>query len=141
MKKVKSYNSIWSVDRVLYSINDLKLPFPVTFSQIGWFVGTELLIMTFAHTFPLSMIEGAFLKYLGIPVGITWFMSQKTFDGKKPYRYVCTMLTYFMRNRTTFGERPVKLIKKEKFDERITYVRSEKYVSDKVHGKQSDMEQ
>ena len=31
---------------------------------------------------PLSMIEGAFLKYFGIPVAFTWFMSTKTFDGK-----------------------------------------------------------
>ena len=26
---------------------------------------------------PLSMIEGAFLKYFGIPVAFTWFMSTK----------------------------------------------------------------
>ena len=25
---------------------------------------------------------GAFLKYFGIPVAFTWFMSTKTFDGK-----------------------------------------------------------
>lgn len=31
------------------------------------------------------MIEGAFLKYFGIPVALTWFMSQKTFDGKNCY--------------------------------------------------------
>ena len=29
----------------------------------------------------LNMIDGAFLKYFGIPVAVTWFASQKTFDG------------------------------------------------------------
>ena len=38
MKKIRSYTSIWSVEKVLYSINDFKLPFPITFTQMAWFV-------------------------------------------------------------------------------------------------------
>ena len=86
MKKIRSYTSIWNVEKVLYAINDVNLPFPVTFTQITWFVLTEFIIILFADVPPLSMIEGAFLKYFGIPVALTWFMSQKTFDGKKPYK-------------------------------------------------------
>ena len=81
MKKIKSYTGIWNVEKVLYAINDFNLPFPVTFTQITWFVITEFLIILFGDIPPLSMIEGAFLKYFGIPVALTWFMSQKTFDG------------------------------------------------------------
>ena len=81
MKKIRSYTSIWNVEKVLYAINDVNLPFPVTFTQITWFVLTEFIIILFADVPPLSMIEGAFLKYFGIPVALTWFMSQKTFDG------------------------------------------------------------
>ena len=82
MKKIRSYTSIWNVEKILYAINDVNLPFPVTFTQITWFVLTEFIIILFADVPPLSMIEGAFLKYFGIPVALTWFMSQKTFDGK-----------------------------------------------------------
>ena len=94
MKKIRSYTSIWNVEKVLYAINDVNLPFPVTFTQITWFVLTEFIIILFADLPPLSMIEGAFLKYFGIPVALTWFMSQKTFDGKKPYSYIKTMVLY-----------------------------------------------
>ena len=83
MKKIKSYTGIWNVEKVLYAINDFNLPFPVTFTQITWFVITEFIIILFGDIPPLSMIEGTFLKYFGIPVALTWFMSQKTFDGKK----------------------------------------------------------
>jgi len=68
MKKIRSYTSIWSVEKVLYSINDFKLPFPV---------------MLLGNVPPLSMIDGAFLKYFGIPLAITWFMCRKTFGGKE----------------------------------------------------------
>ena len=68
MKKIKSYTGIWNVEKVLYAINDFNLPFPVTFTQISWFVITEFIIILFGDLPPLSMIEGAFLKYFGIPV-------------------------------------------------------------------------
>lgn len=83
MKKIRSYTSIWSVEKVLYSINDFRLPFPITFTQMTWFVVSLFAVMILGNLPPLSMIEGAFLKYFGIPVAFTWFMSTKTFDGKK----------------------------------------------------------
>ena len=89
-----SYTGIWNVEKVLYAINDFNLPFPVTFTQITWFVITEFIIILFGDIPPLSMIEGAFLKYFGIPVALTWFMSQKTFDGKKPYSFLKSQITY-----------------------------------------------
>ena len=68
MKKIKSYTGIWNVEKVLYAINDFTLPFPVTFTQITWFVITEFAVILLGDLPPLSFIEGAFLKYFGIPV-------------------------------------------------------------------------
>ena len=129
MKKIRSYTSIWNVEKVLYAINDVNLPFPVTFTQITWFVLTEFIIILFADVPPLSMIEGAFLKYFGIPVALTWFMSQKTFDGKKPYSYIKTMVLYALRPKVTYAGKAVNL-HKQKFEETITAVRSVTYVPD-----------
>ena len=66
MKKIRSYTSIWSVEKVLYSINDFRLPFPITFTQMTWFVVSLFAVMILGNLPPLSMIEGAFLKYFGI---------------------------------------------------------------------------
>ena len=129
MKKIRSYTSIWNVEKVLYAINDANLPLPVTFTQITWFVLTEFIIILFADLPPLSMIEGSFLKYFGIPVALTWFMSQKTFDGKKPYSYIKTMVLYALRPKVTYAGKAVNL-HKQKFEETITAVRSVTYVPD-----------
>lgn len=129
MKKIKSYTGIWNVEKVLYAINDFTLPFPVTFTQITWFVITEFTIILLGDLPPLSLIEGAFLKYFGIPVALTWFMSQKTFDGKKPYSFLKSMLTYAVRLKVTYAGKAVKL-EKEVFSETVTAVRSVMYVPD-----------
>lgn len=132
MKKIKSYTGIWNVEKVLYVINDFNLPFPVTFTQITWFVITEFIIILFGDIPPLSMIEGAFLKYFGIPVALTWFMSQKTFDGKKPYSFLKSQITYAIRPKITYAGKAVKL-HKQILNETITAVRSVKYVPDKIY--------
>lgn len=130
MKEIRSYTSIWSVEKVLYSINDFKLPFPITFTQMTWFVVSLFLVILFSNLPPFSLIDGAFLKYFGIPLAITWFMSQKTFDGKKPYGFLKSVMTYLARPKTTYAGKPVKLQIKQ-HTEAITAVRSEVYdVSD-----------
>ena len=130
MKKIKSYTSIWSVEKVIYAINDLQLPFPITFTQMTWFVLSVLFVMMFSQIPPLSFINGAFLKYLGLPVAFTWFMSQKTFDGKKPYGFLKSIISYLLRPKLTYAFKPVKL-KQQKLNVALTIVRSEIYgVSD-----------
>ena len=126
MKKIRSYTSIWSVEKVIYAINDLQLPFPITFTQMTWFVVSLLAVIVFGNLPPLSMIDGAFLKYLGIPVGITWFMCQKTFDGKKPYGFLKSVITYTIRDKVTYAGKAVKL-QTQQLNDSITIVRSEMY--------------
>ena len=121
-----------SVEKVLYSINDFRLPFPITFTQMTWFVVSLFAVMILGNLPPLSMIEGAFLKYFGIPVALTWFMSQKTFDGKKPYSFLKSQITYALRPKITYAGKAVKL-DKQVFNETITAVRSVNYVPDKIY--------
>lgn len=125
MKQIKSYTSIWSVEKVFYAIQDLNLPFPVTFSQMAWFIVVLFIVIFFGDVPPLSFIDGALLKYIGIPVGITWFMSQKTFDGKKPFNFMKTVIAYAFRPKLTYAGKPVRL-REETLDTEITIVRSEK---------------
>lgn len=122
MKKLKSYTRIWSVEKVIYAINDFRLPFPVTFNQMTWFVLSLMAVMLLGNLPPLTLIDGALLKYVGVPVGITWFMSKKSFDGKKPYGFLKSVVTYFIRAKVTYAGKPVKFQKK-KVDEEITAIR------------------
>ena len=55
MKKIKSYTSIWSVEKVIYAINDFQLPFPpLTFSQMAWFVVSLFVVILFGRSRKLT---------------------------------------------------------------------------------------
>ena len=129
MKKIKSYTSIWSVEKVIYAINDFQLPFPLTFSQMAWFVVSLFVVILFGELPPFSLIDGAFLKYFGIPVAFNWFVSQKTFDVKKPFGFLNSCVSFLLRPKVTYAGKAVRL-KKETFNPMITTVRSVIYVPD-----------
>ncbi|EOI55473.1 conjugal transfer protein [Enterococcus gilvus] len=124
MKIIKSYTSIWNVEKVIYAINDLKLPFPITFNQMTWFILSLFTVILLSNVPPLSFIDGALLKYLGIPGFIAWFMSQKSFDGKKPVGFLRSIYRYYSKPKVTFNEKKVEE-KQFIIEQSITYVRSE----------------
>ena len=59
MKKIRSYTSIWSVEKVLYSINDFRLPFPITFTQMTWFVVSLFAVMILVKCYNKVVTEVA----------------------------------------------------------------------------------
>lgn len=138
MKRLKNYTSIWNVERMIYALGDYNLPKPMSFTQIAWFVCTWLAVVCFGKVPPLSMIDNMIIKYLVIPGVVTWLMSQKTFDGKKPYSFLKSVVAYMIRPKETYAGKPIK-IRTVTMDETITVVRSEVYevepVSDKIYRK------
>lgn len=124
MKKLRSYSSIWKVEQVIHSFGDAKLPIPMTVTQIIWFISMELAVVMLKNVPPLSFTDNPLFLYGCIPTGVTWFMSKKTFDGKKPYSFVCSVIAYALRPKVTFAGKSVRL-KKHRENADITVVRSE----------------
>ena len=124
MKKLRSYSSIWKVEQVIHSLGDYKLQIPLTWTQIVWGFSTLCLVGLFRKVPPFSLTDNVLLLYGCIPVGVAWFMSKKTFDGKKPYKFLQGVIAYALRPKVTFAGKPVRL-KKHRENADITIVRSE----------------
>lgn len=85
-----------------------------------------LFVILFSHMSLLLFNDGVFLKHIGLPVSVTWFMSQKTFDFKKPYGFLKSIPSYFLRSKLTYAYKPIKL-NVQNLNFPITIVRSELY--------------
>jgi len=127
MKKIRSYKRVWNFERALHSIYDVPLPKVFTFTQIGWFMGTLAMIVFFFDSILFNLIGNVFVVYLGIPIAVAWFMSQKTFDGKKPHKFVYGVMSYHLNRRTRFAGIPVTF-RRKKMD--ISYTTCERDVMD-----------
>ncbi len=126
MEKAKSYTSIWSVEKMIYAINDFHLPFPVTFQQIAVFLLT-LFVMMFVPN--VWLLGNVFIRYGAIPIGVAWGLSQKTFDGKRPLNFIRSVVLYLFRAKVTYADKKVELKEQEETGQ-ITYVRGLENVSD-----------
>lgn len=124
VKKLRSYSSIWKVEQVIHSFGDAKLPVPLTVTQIIWLVSMELVVVMFKNMPPLSFTDNPLFLYGCIPIGVAWLMSKKTFDGKKPYKFLQGVIAYAVRPKVTFAGKPVRL-KKYRENAEITVVGSE----------------
>lgn len=97
---------------MLHSIYDWSLPVTLTMTQIYWGLGTFFFILMFHDTILLSWFPNALVKWLGLPIGVAWFMSQKTFDGKKPHKFLFSVVWYYANKRKRFSGKPINLRKK-----------------------------
>ena len=123
MKELRSYSCVWKVEQVIYSFGDAKLPTPVTVTQLLWLAASGVLVFTFRKVPPLAFVHNPLILCC-IPFGVTWFMSNKTFDGKKPYSFECSVIAYALRPKVTIAGKPVRLRKYRETAE-ITVVRRE----------------
>ena len=55
-KILRTYNSVWTVEKVLYGIQDIPLPIPLTYKQIGFFSGGVFIIWILNHFPPFSLL-------------------------------------------------------------------------------------
>ncbi len=92
MRQIRVYNQVFRIEKTVYSIQGIPLPIPVSYRQLAFFVGT-LFVMLLLNTLPpFSWIEYYLVKFLGIPILVSWFFTRKTLDGKAPHRF---LLRYF----------------------------------------------
>ena len=116
MRRVRSFTGIWRVQKILYAVGDTRLPFPLPFAWIAWFVVT-LVVMLLAGGF----LSGLW-RYGVIPAGVATIMGRMTFEGKRPDRFLKSVISHSLRGKLTFAGKRITPCK-EKAGVRITVVR------------------
>jgi len=102
MRRVKSFTSIWRVQRILYAVGDTRLPFPLPFAWIAWFVVTFFVMLTLG-----GFLSGLW-RYGIIPAGIATIMGRMTFQGKRPDRFLRSVISYWLKPKLSFMGKTVK---------------------------------
>jgi len=95
-KIVRTYNSVWKVEKVLYGIQDIPLPIPLTYRQIGFFTGGVIVVWILNHFPPLSLIHLTLVEYIFLPGLFSWFFTKQLLDGKAPHRFMIRVVQYHL---------------------------------------------
>lgn len=77
--------------------------FQFSFVFIGTFLTLIVFMLCIGQYLPLPKVyDNPFVRYLVIPGGTAWVMDHKTFDDKRPYKFLISAITYLMRPKQTY---------------------------------------
>jgi len=91
--RLRTYRQVWQQERVIYQIERVRLPFPVSFRQAGVFAATVLVMAVVSRIPPLAQAS-PLLRYVAVPAAVTWFLTRQRLDGKPPLRWLLAMVRY-----------------------------------------------
>lgn len=118
--RIRTYRQVWRLEQVIYQIERVRLPFPVTFRQIGIF-GLALLVMVVVSGIGPLATTSPVLRYALIPGLAAWYLTNKRLDGKMPHRWVLSMLRYLLGPKRLNRYRPVETGGKVRLVARVSY--------------------
>ena len=121
-KILRTYNSVWTVEKVLYGIQDIPLPIPLTYKQIGFFSGGVLVIWILNHFPPFSLLDFGLIEYVFLPGLFTWFFTKQLLDGKAPHRFFIRAIHYHLSPHYLNRYKEVSDVKKPyKYESKVGY--------------------
>jgi hypothetical protein len=97
--QLRTYTGLWGVEKRLYKIYDITLPYPVSIKQLGiflvtattWWFSLSLLSVPFAtpwHTF-----------WIVPPFAITWLVNQPVAEGKTLTDFALSNFKFYTKSR------------------------------------------
>jgi hypothetical protein len=111
-ERIVTFDAVWGLKKVFYHIERFRLPIPVSLS--------ELLIVLFFEVFFLFMSQYAVIaaipfvfRYAIIPFGAAWLLSRVDLEGRPPYQYFWSSLTFALSHKLWSRGVPIPPITEE----------------------------
>lgn len=118
--RLRTYRQVWRLEQVIYQIERVRLPFPVTFRQVGVF-GAALLFMAALSKLPPVAALSPVLRYALVPGVAAWYLTSQRLDGKPPHRWLLSMLRYWGAPKRLSRLRPLEGPKRVSLAAEVSY--------------------
>lgn len=118
MTRFPTYQAVWSWERRIYRIEQIRLPMPVTFRWLGAVLGALVV------TIPLNslldpLLPWAPVRYVLLPILLANWLTKAKLDGKPPLAWVTGVVAYLFVPKRWTVHGPVKRQGRVKFTVRV----------------------
>lgn len=98
-----SYRKVWFVEKKIYAVQNITLPFPVNPYEVLEFLVVVGIVLLFGRIFPVIENIPAVLRYAALPYVVVKYLMKLKLDGKNPIKYFCGLIPYLI-NRNFYVE-------------------------------------
>ncbi|MCL1832810.1 MAG: conjugal transfer protein, partial [Oscillospiraceae bacterium] len=96
---IRSYAKTWKIDSRIYAIGNIILPFPITMTEVGYFVISVLLVLLISSVIPPLTAIPSLIRYLVAPIMLTRVVSRQKVDGMNPIKFFGTLIVHLFTNK------------------------------------------
>lgn len=114
---LRTYDSVWKIPYKIYSIENIKLPFPINPWEAAYFGLGVLIIFLIERILPFLRATPFILRYLLLPFAILKFFTKIKLDGKLPHKFAFDCFIYYISSKKSERFQSIKTKK-----ERIKFV-------------------
>lgn len=118
--RLRTYSQVWRLERMIYRIERVPLPFPVTVTQTGVFAAAVAVMALLSRLAPVAVFSPA-IRYLLVPGLVTWFLTRQSLDGKPPHLWLMTMVGYLATPQRLGGYNPLPRPRRLRVRPRVAY--------------------
>lgn len=120
---LRTYSSVWKIDRKIYSIEGLKLLFPIIVNELPYWGASILITFLLIKVVPFFGKLHFVIKYILVPYGLMKFFTSIKLDGKLPHKFMCDYLIFMLNPKQYNRFQPVENIQNVKFNTPILFRR------------------
>lgn len=119
---LRTYGSVWKIDRKIYSIEGLKLLFPVAINELIYFGISIIITFIVLRILPFLNNLHFIMKFVVMPFGLMKALTTIKLDGKLAHKFIIDYVLFIFSPKQYARFKPVNNDKKAiKFDYRILF--------------------
>ena len=116
--RLRTYRKVWRMDRLIYQIERVRLPFPISFRQMGVFAGTAAAVALLSYLPPVAAVP-PLARYLLVPAAAAWYLTRQTLDGKPPHLWLRSLLRFWLSPKRLHRLEPLPRQARQRFQMHI----------------------
>jgi len=119
---LRTYGSVWKIDRKIYSIDGLRLPFPFVINEFVYLGISIIITFILIKILPFLNNFNFIIKWLVMPFGIMKALTTIKLDGKAAHKFIYDYILFMCSPRQYARFKPIKKNKKKiHFDYRVLF--------------------
>lgn len=101
--ELRTYTSIFRLERKLYKVFDMELPRPVSLPQAGAFAIAFLAMFALSGLLGIAVTPASAWLFVVVPGAAAWAASTAVADGKRPHELALSYLRFALEPRYLDG--------------------------------------
>ncbi len=105
--EIKTYTAFWSMEKKLYSIYDVSLPFPISLRAVGIFLGLGVPWMILMNVLHVPSGPPWFLLYIAPPGFFAYFGAKPLAEDKNIFQLLSSRVKFIFQSKFYKGLSPM----------------------------------